>query len=136
MRSSVCTLAALLFVSLAFAQTPEKGPKPTSEPAKPKPETESKDPTKASPDLRKVLDPGKAQQGVVVKLPNLALKGRVIVRGRPPAVLIEVDGKGPPLLVARDQVVTVGGAAFKVLEVTANEVRLQGGPYDEIIVLR
>ena len=130
MRSGPATLALLLAVAgLAMAQKPEPAPRPT--PVEP-----AKDPTQPSPDLKKALDPGKTLPGTAPRSPALALKGRVIVKGKPPAALIEIDGKGPPLLVGKDQTISTGGVSYKVLEVNVNEVRLQGGPSGEIIVLR
>jgi hypothetical protein len=130
----------LLLGCLVFAQKPPEPGKVPDAPGSKKPadDPKDKDPTKASPKLKEVIDPPKLAPGAVgpTKLPSPVLRGRVIGKDRPPAVLLELEPKTPPALVSQGSTLSVGGYRLKVLEVTASEVRIEVAPLNEIMILR
>jgi hypothetical protein len=132
----------MILVLACFGLTRGQHPAPPPEPAKKadgKAPDPGKDPTKASPKLKEALAPTALGQGgtaATPRLPGLVLRGRIILKDRPPAALIEVDAKERPVLVFEGSAVTVGGLRLQVIEVGTREVRIEVQPLNEIIVLR
>lgn len=115
---------------LAAQETPKKSAKPAGN-AEPK-----TDPTQPSPELKKALEASKAAApGSRPQLASVTLKGRILLRDRPPIALIEVDSK--TISVNPGSVVTLGGGVtLKVLRIDSAEVQIEVSPFNETIVLR
>ena len=154
-RMSLPWLAALavsVFTGLVLAQAPELPPrphphpmpeKPKDDPPAPKidpilvPGADLKDPTRPSPKLREAMNAGKAAPAApgASRFPVVALRGRIIAKGRPPAALVE--GEGKLYTVSQGSVLPGGGSTIlRVTEVSSTEVRLEVAPLNETILLR
>lgn len=98
-----------------------------------------KDPTQATGKLKDILTPqpkagmNPATPGATVyKMPTMAIKARVLAKGRPAAV-IEVDGQA--YNVTPEATIIAGGVTLKVLEVSASVVRIEVVQLKETVVL-
>jgi hypothetical protein len=91
------------------------------------------DPTKPSKTFEGLLQP-KSGPGQGPRFPTIALKGRVIMQGKPAAALLEID-KGL-VLVNQGSAVGGGGMLIRVIDVNAQEVLLEVGPTAEKLSLR
>lgn len=122
------TQAEKLPAPLAERQTPKEVPAPPS-PAPPR-----RDPTKPGQEIRKVLEAkptGPTQRAAV----PLALRARVIARDKPPAAILEIEGK--LYTVAKGSVLAgPGNMLMRVIELDSNEVRIEVGPNKEVLTLR
>ena len=107
---------------------------PDAGPAAPPAPTEPGDPTQPSDRLREILGRGKTLNGAAPKLPLIAVRGRVVVKDKPPAALLEVNGQVQ--LVSKDSVL-VGPAntTLKVTDLTRSTVTILVMPQNETIVL-
>jgi hypothetical protein len=137
--AGVAGVLCLLLTSFAPGQPPSDSPKGDAKREgvpPPKPGDDSRDPTKPSAALRDALGTGKGIGNTTApKLPLIALKGRVIARGKPPAVLVSVEN-GSPLLISKGSVLTgPGGLTLKVKELNKTEVTIEVMPLNETIVL-
>lgn len=130
--SCVAVLFVPGLVGLVLAQPPKKPDGLTA------PSGELKDPTIPSPKVKDALNPNKGAAPTAPgasRVPIIGLRGRVIVRGRPATVLLEIDNK--LYTVSKDSLVSGGGnTILKILEVTSTEVRIEVKPINEVIVLR
>ena len=132
---SICCLIVLAPAGITRAEPPGK---PDGLTAPSGDLRDLKDPTVPSKKLSDALNPKKgvapAAPGAS-RVPGLSLRGRIIVKGKPPTVLLEVDSK--LYTVSKDSLVPGGGGTIlKVVEVTSTEVRLEVRPQNEVIVLR
>jgi|GEM_PF-3646262 len=96
-----------------------------------------KDPTEPTGKLKEILTPqGKSvvpgAAPTVYKMPTLAIKARVLAKGKAAAV-IDVDGQ--PYSVTPDSTIIAGGLTLKVLEVTATVVRIEAVQLKEVVIL-
>lgn len=102
----------------AGAVDPPTAPPPTALP----------DPTQPKGKLKDVLNPpkvpGAVAPGAPLKLPTVAIRARIVPKGRPAAAVLEVDGR-QYTVTAGTQFAAADGLVFKVAEVTATEVRLE-----------
>lgn len=145
----LCLLSGLALAQAPAPKTPPPAPaRPTTAAEKPlpnpppvaKPEPgapdERRDPTEAKGKLAEALmKKGTASNAPVLRVPQVALKARVISRDQPPAAVIEIDGK--PHMVGKDSVlVTAGGLTLKVIEIGITEIRIEVAALNEMIVLR
>jgi hypothetical protein len=69
-----------------------------------------------------------------LRAPALALRGRVLVAGKEPSAMLDVDGK--LALVSAGSVLAYGGSTLRVVEITSQEVRLEIGSSGEKLSLR
>lgn len=125
------TAAAVLFaaVGIALAQQPEKLPPP-----KPTDKAKEKDPTVPSTKMKEALGPPKTASGKSASgVPKITLKGKVLVRGRMPLALVDIDGT--LYTIGRNGQFTAGGVTYRVLRLDAEEVRLEAGTKKDIITL-
>jgi hypothetical protein len=107
---------------------------PPREVGTPAPPGSLKDPTTPSPRMRDALATKSTGPGAPGISP-LALRGRVLVKDKPPLALLEVDGK--LYRVSKDSVVAgPNKTILRVLDVNSSEVRIQIDPLKEIVVLR
>jgi type IV pilus assembly protein PilC len=90
-----------------------------------------KDPTRPSSKMRDVLN---AKPRGAAKASPLALRGRIIIKGKPPAALLEVDGK--LYTVAKGSVLTGTNTLLKVLEIDSEGVRVESTTSKEVFLLR
>jgi len=120
---------------------------PLAEPSEAAPPDEAarplRDPTQPGPELREILVPPQAvAQGTVAgppPMPQVALKGRVILRQRPGTALLEVDGTLISVRDGADATVAASRAGLltlHVLEISASAVRVEVLPQKQEIVLR
>lgn len=107
-------------------------PAPKPEPAPPA--QLKSDPTIPSDKTRAELESSKA--GAASRLPNVVLRGRVLVKDKPPVALIELDPKHPAQPVIKGTTLMSGNLKLTVTEVNAEEVRIEVSPLNETIVLR
>lgn len=134
MRTGRLILVLALLGAAAGQLAAQEAPQPTP---KPPGNTEPKtDPTKPSPELKKALEASKAAApGSRPQLASVTLKGRILLRDRPPIALIEVENK--TISVNPGSVVTLGGGVtLKVLRIDSAEVQIEISPFNETIVLR
>src|SRR5262245_5746220 len=105
------------WVGSAAAQPPEPPPI--------KPRVESPDPTIPSPRMRDMIGGSKPATATgVAKLPTVLIRGRVLAKGRPPAALVEIDGK--VYAITQGTTLVVGGTqTLKFIEVTADQIRYE-----------
>jgi hypothetical protein len=78
---------------------------------------------------------GKKGGTAAAKVSPLALRGRIIAAGRPPAALLEVDGR----IYTVQKGTFVAGAnnnILKVLDITASEVQVQNTVTKDVFTLR
>jgi hypothetical protein len=129
-RAGWGALCVLMIGGMQLGAQQPKQPASKAEPA-PAPKV-SKDPTQPSPKLRDVLDTAKGPGG----LPAFVLRGRIIIENQPAGALLELEPKQPPLLISAGTEFAVGGVKMRVLEVTANGVRIEISSRNEVIVLR
>ena len=103
-----------------------------------KPKAPMKDPTEPTGKLKEILTPQPkggipgAAPAAVYRMPTLAIKARVLAKGKAAAV-IEVDGQ--TYSVSPDSTIVVGGLTLKVLEVSAPMVRIEAVQLKEVVVL-
>ena len=96
-------------------------------PANSAPGQSLRDPTSPSPMLRDLIDPGR-NQPKSMELPLIQLRGRIIGGGQPSAAMLEIDKhsylvrKGSEILFPGSR---PGAQSIRVLDVTAEEVRLE-----------
>jgi len=91
-----------------------------------------RDPTKASPKMRDVLN---TKTSAGSKVSALGLRARIIAKNKPPAALLEVEGK--LYAVGKGSVVAGGGnTILKVLDINSDGVRVESSPSKEIFWLR
>lgn len=142
---SIALLTLLGAAGLAAAQPPRPGGPPAVAPGTPRvtgdgaPAAEPRDPTKPSPGVKKALDVGKDAPTGPAAAPIAAaglvtLKARVIGKDQPPIAYIEVNKQ--QYAIGPDTKITIGATTYKVLEISAIQVRLKVEPLDEILVLR
>jgi hypothetical protein len=112
---------------------------PSQKPAevgdKPLPPPEGHDPTQAGGSLRNVLGKAKGPGNTTAaKLPLISIRGRVIAKDKPPAVLLEVDGK--VYRVTKGSLMNgPGNTTLRVTELTRTEVKIQVNPQNDSTVL-
>jgi hypothetical protein len=111
----------------------QPAPKPETAPVPSQPRS---DPTTPSDRLREAMEINKAGGGAAPKMPNVVLRGRVLVQDKPAVALIELDPKAPPVAVSKGTTLMSGSLKLKVTEVSATEVRIEVSPLNETIVLR
>lgn len=103
-----------------------------------KPKTPVKDPTQPTGKLKEILTPQPkagipgAAPATTYKMPTLAIKARVLAKGKAAAV-IEVDGQ--IYSVSPDASIIAGGLTLRVIEVTATQVRIEVVQLKETVVL-
>jgi hypothetical protein len=135
----ICVTIFLGLACLALAQPgPEQLPGKGADEAKKKlpddPKANRKDPTKASDELKNLLNLAKGGKAAN-KMPVITLRGRVVAKDQPAAALLDVDGK--MITVVKGSV--IGGATSMpctVIELNSREVRIEVMPLKEIISLR
>jgi hypothetical protein len=96
-----------------------------------------RDPTLPSDRLRESLRPpirGTPSAPAAEKVPVLVLRGRVLAKGKPPAALLEVDGKLH--IVGKDSIIQAGGQMLKVKDITAESVQVEAAPLSLTFTLR
>jgi len=102
-----------------------------------------RDPTQPGPRMREILIPPQAApQGTAAgppPVPQVTLKGRVILRGRPGAAILEIDGKLLGVQAGTEATVSAAGRSgpvtLRVLELSASTVRLEILPQGQELVL-
>jgi hypothetical protein len=135
----IASFAAVLLMGMAIAGAQTPGEKDKTPPAvvpdgKDKLPLPVPDPTEAKGVFMEIMRQ-KGAKGPLAKLPYVALKGRIVQKGKTPAALLEVDGK---LYLVNQKSVLSGSnnLTLKILELNASEVRIEVSPLNEIIVLR
>lgn len=115
----------------AKPQPPAKEKEPATPPMK--------DPTQPTGKLKDILTPQPkagmnpaAPAAAVYKMPAMAIKARVLGKGKAAAV-IEVDGQA--YSVTPDATILAGGVTLKVIEVSAALVRIEVVQLKETVVL-
>ena len=112
----------------------EPPPKPPDMGPTPLPPIETNDPTQPSDRLRQILGQGKAANGAPARLPLIAIKGRVIVKDKPPAMLVDVGGQLQ--LISKGSVLPgPNNTTLHVTDLTRSAVTIQVMPQNETIVL-
>jgi hypothetical protein len=130
-----CGILVLTAAALTAAQQPggdEREDKKTKQLPVPEPGP-LRDPTTPSERMKDVL--GKKGGTAAAKVSPLALRGRIIAANRPPAALLEVDGR----IYTVQKGTFVAGAnnnILKVLDITANEVQVQNTVTKDVFTLR
>jgi len=102
-----------------------------------------RDPTEPSPRMREILVPPQASpQGTVAgppPMPQVTLKGRVILSGKPGAAILEVDGKLLGIQAGAETTIAAGSrtglVTLRVLELSASTLRLEVLPQGQELVL-
>ncbi|MFO0802204.1 MAG: hypothetical protein U0791_03635 [Gemmataceae bacterium] len=132
--------AAFFTLACAGVLLAEEAVSPAAQ--KPEPEGKSppmKDPTQATGKLKDILTPQPktgmtpaAPGAAVHKMPAMAIKARVLGKGKAAAV-IEVDGQA--YSVTPESTILAGGLTLKVIEVTAALVRIEVVQLKETVVL-
>jgi hypothetical protein len=95
-----------------------------------------KDPTHPSQKMRDALNAkANTKTNNKMKITPLSLRARIIARGKPPAALLEIEGK--IYTVGKGSVVTgANNTMLRVLEINSTEVRIESSPGKEILSLR
>lgn len=143
-RKILSTIVLSVTLAGCTARAEEKPPKPVTPPpvTKPSGETvpvapppaESADPTQLSPNLIRAATPptapalAQAVQPIEAPkpvMPEFVLKALVIVDGKPPAALIEMDGKNQKL-VYEGSTLTVRAGERQILSLKVNKISTDG----------
>ena len=90
-----------------------------------------RDPTRPSDKMRDVLN----TKAAGTKISPLALRGRVLSKDKPPAALLEVDGK--LYTVAEGSTITgASNTVLRVLKISNAEVQVESSPSKQVFILR
>ena len=114
-----------------------------SDPTQDKPATRN-DPTQANGQLRKLLDPQRSQvqrvlQPSAARIPQITLRGRVVVKNQSAAAVIEVGGQLHTI--QQNNLLNVNDSNDRNVELyisklTATEIHIEVRPLNETILLR
>ena len=136
MRIAGAALVLLLLgVAVGLGQAPGDAGEKDKKPEKITQPPDAQDPTTPGPIFKDILGKKDAKGPYAPKLPSILLKGRIVPKGKPPAALLEVDGK---LYLVNQKSMLSGSAnvTLKILELNASEIRIEIGPQKDIMVLR
>jgi hypothetical protein len=129
--------AALLIGIMGAPAGAQEKKTPALPPAKKAIRVEAADPTQPGPLIQERLGPnltGTPGAVAAAALPSVILRGRVMTAEQLPAVLLELDPKVPPILVASGGYFGWGGMKLQVVSVTAGEVRIEIGSGNQLIL--
>jgi hypothetical protein len=113
-------------------------PGAASEPGPVAAEGQLRDPTEPSPRMRQLIDAPKAQ-GKALELPVVELKARIVGGNQGGVAMLQIDKR---LIVVRQgseialDGMHYGAQRIRVVELNANEVRLDLQPLDRVLTLR